>query len=115
MVIIEFQISKEAEEAQKQQNIINKKTIAAANKQKKEAEKLEKAKITTKRRSAKTAKIQLQKEAKEAAKAHRQRQLTLLILSIMPIKAKTPHKGRISKFYPFIITLKIEVAVLIIL
>ena len=39
---MEFQTSKKAEEAQKQQRIINRKAITAANKQKKEAEKLKK-------------------------------------------------------------------------
>ena len=57
MVIKEFQTLKEAEKAQRQQNIINKKAIIAANKQKKETEKLKRAKITTKRRSAKAAEI----------------------------------------------------------
>ena len=57
MVAKEFQASKEAEEAQRQQDIINKKAIAAANKQKKEAEKLERAKIAAERRSAKAAEI----------------------------------------------------------
>ena len=72
MTIKEFQALKEVEKAQRQQNIINKKVITAANKQKKEAEKLKRAKIAVKRRSAKAAEMQLQKEAKEAAKAHRQ-------------------------------------------
>ena len=58
------------EETQKQQNIIDRKAIAAANKQKKEAEKLKRVKIATERRSAKVAEMQLRKEAREAAKAH---------------------------------------------
>ena len=73
MAAREFQASKEVEEAQRQQDIINKKAIAAANKQKKEAEKLERAKIATERRSAKATKIQLRKEAREAAKVYCQR------------------------------------------
>ena len=112
MAVREFQASKKAEKAQRQQYIINRKAIAAANKQKKEAEKLERAKIAAERRSAKAAEMQLRKEAREAAKAHRQRQLTLPILSTVPIKAKTPHKGRISKPHPPIIALEVEVAVL---
>ena len=112
MAAREFQASKEAEEAQRQQNIINKKAIAAANKQKKEAEKLKRAKIATERRSAKTTEMQLRKEAKKAAKAHRQRQLTLPISSTVPIKAKTPRKGRISKPHPPVIASEVEVAVL---
>ena len=44
MAAKEFQTLKKAEEAQKQQNIINRKTITATNKQKKKAEKLKRAK-----------------------------------------------------------------------
>ena len=73
MAAREFQALKEAKEAQRKQNIIDRKAIAAANKQKKEAEKLERAKIAIERRSMKVAEMQLRKEAKEAAKAHRQR------------------------------------------
>ena len=72
MVVKEFQALKEAEEVQRQQDIINKKVIAAANKQKKEAEKLKRAKIIVERWSTKTAKMQLWKEAREAAKAYYQ-------------------------------------------
>ena len=57
-------------EAQRQQNIINRKAVAAANKQKKEVKKLEKAKIIAERRLVKVAKIQLRKEARKAAKIH---------------------------------------------
>ena len=71
MVAREFQASKEVKEAQRQQNIIDRKAITAANKQKKEVEKLERAKIVAKRRLAKTAEMQLWKEAKEAAKVYR--------------------------------------------
>ena len=112
MAVREFQTSKEAKEAQRQQNIIDRKAIAAANKQKKEAEKLEKAKIATERRSAKVAEMQFRKEAREAAKAYRQRQSTLPISSTVPIKAKTPRKGRISKPHPPVIASEVEVAVL---
>ena len=59
MAIKEFQALKEAKKAQRQQNIINRKAIAAANKQKKEAEKLEKVKIAAERRSAKATEMQL--------------------------------------------------------
>ena len=45
------------EKAQKQQDIINKKAITVANKQKKEAEKLKRAKIIAERRSTKAAEI----------------------------------------------------------
>ena len=114
MAAKEFQALKEAKEAQKQQNIINRKAITAANKQKKEVEKLERAKIAAERRSAKAAEMQLRKEAREAAKAYRQRQSTLPILSTVPIKAKTPHNRRISKLYPLVITLEVKVAVLVI-
>ena len=114
MAAREFQVLKEVKEAQRQQNIINKKAIAAANKQKKEAEKLKRAKIAAERQSVKAAEMQLRKEAKKATKAHHQQQLTLPISSIVPIKARTPRKGRISKPHPPIITSKVEVAVLII-
>ena len=100
--------------AQKQQNIINRKVITAANKQKKKTKKLKKTKITTKRRSAKITEIQFWKEAKKTTKAYYQQQSTLPISSTIPIKAKTPCKGRISKPHPPIIILEVEVAVLII-
>ena len=73
MVAKKFQVLKEVEEAQKQQDIINKKVITAANKQKKEAKKLKRAKIAIERRSVKAAEMQLQKEAREAVKAYCQR------------------------------------------
>ena len=57
MAAREFQTLKKAEKAQRQQNIINKKAIAAANKQKKEIEKLKRVKIIIKRRSAKATEI----------------------------------------------------------
>ena len=59
MAAKEFQVLKEAKKVQKQQNIINKKVIAAANKQKKEVEKLERAKTIAKRRLVKAAEMQL--------------------------------------------------------
>ena len=73
MAASEFQASKKVKKAQRQQNIIDRKAITAANKQKKEVEKLERAKIAVERRSAKAAEMQLRKEAREAAKAYRQR------------------------------------------
>ena len=57
MAAKEFQALKKAEKTQKQQNIINKKAITAANKQKKEVEKLKRAKIAVERWLAKITKI----------------------------------------------------------
>ena len=57
MAVREFQALKKVKEARRQQNIINREVITAANKQKKEAKKLERAKITAKRRSVKAAEI----------------------------------------------------------
>ena len=63
---------KKGERGSRQQNIIDRKVITAANKQKKEVEKLEKAKIAVERRSVKAAEMQLRKEAREAMKVYRQ-------------------------------------------
>ena len=57
MVVKKFQILKKVKKTQKQQNIINRKAIAAANKQKKEVKKLEMVKITAKRWLAKAIEI----------------------------------------------------------
>ena len=86
----DYQATKEKEKAQRQQDIINRKALTAANKQQKEKEKLQKAEIAAEKQVAKAAEMQLRTEAKKVVQAQHRQQLILSKQSTVPTKSHTP-------------------------
>ena len=68
----DYQATKEEEEAQRQQGIINRKALTAANKQQKEKKKLQKAEIAAEKQITKVAEMQLRTEAKKVIQTQHQ-------------------------------------------
>ncbi|MCJ1484070.1 hypothetical protein MMC06_004238 [Schaereria dolodes] len=91
----DFQAGKEEEEALRQHDISERKALAAANKEQKVREQLERRQHATKMRAAKAIERQARKEANEVAKQQNKEQLRLQRQSIMASEpSKTFKKQR---------------------
>ena len=99
----DYQASKEAEEAQRQQDISDRKVLAATNKQLKEEEKLQRAELAAQKQLVKAAEKQAQKELKDVLNIHHGMSAELPSQFIEAIQApKTPKriKKRIIEVVP---------------